>query len=506
VTPQQLSYPAWLKATARQCPGDVAVCDPTVSVSYAELSAVVDKVATAIRRRVEPGRPVALAHTPSASFVALFLGALASGAVPSVVNTKLTGPEVRAYLDVLDPALILHDSAHAALFAGCGRETLELPGLLADTLEAQLAPLAQGTVAEPYRFPGEDAAAVVFPTGGTTGLPKGCWSTHRQLLLWVWNLAVTGRRHRTEVELFVGPFFHVSLVVGVLTPLFCGGTVVVENSYDPEHAASVVARRRVTRLMGAPVVLTGLIRAAGADRRVFESVRNVGFGASSWTDEFCELLCESFPDADISAGYGATEFAGGVTQISPEAFRSRRFSGAGYPLPGCEVGIFDGDARRLPVGEVGDIGVRSPWQTMGYWNQPDETARTYGPDGFIRLGDIGYFDDTGWLYVSGRSKDMIVTGGENVFPAEVERALAGLPGVREVIAFGLPDSDWGERVEAVLTTAPGCGLSAAELRERVRDRLANYKVPKRIHIVDSIPSTVTGKPDRRAAQRRFGPQ
>jgi acyl-CoA synthetase (AMP-forming)/AMP-acid ligase II len=165
--------------------------------------------------------------------------------------------------------------------------------------------------------------------------------------------------------------------------------------------------------------------------------------------------------------------------------------------------ILDPDDKPVPQGEGGQIAVRSPWQTLGYWNQPDETAATYGADGYIRLGDVGRFDETGWLHVSGRLKEMIITGGENVFPVEVEQALNELPGVVQAVAFGLPDDYWGERVEAAVTVRPGEGVTADALRASVRESLAGYKVPKRIHVVDALPLTPNNKPDRRALQERF---
>lgn len=503
--PAGLNYPAWLAANARHDPDRLAVVDPAVRLTYGELVAASRAVARGLLARgLEPGRPVALALDPSAAYLVLVLGALEAGVVPAFVNTRLAPREVRAYLDRIAPQAVVHDGANAALVADAGLPCVAVPNAAdGGTVREQLGPLfADRDGAVPV--PGEADPAIIFPTGGTTGLPKGCYTSHRGLMLWNWNVAATGRRHRDEVELFFSPFFHVSLIVGLLAPLLAGGTVVIEPAFAPASALESIRRHGVTRLLGAPTVFAALFAQAGGDREVLAGVRDVGFGAASWTDAFVRSLFENFPEADIFAGYGATEYASTVSAIRPEDFRAGRISGAGRPLPGCAIRILGEDDRPLPQGETGQIAVRSPWQTLGYWNQPEETAATYGADGFVRLGDMGHFDDTGWLTVSGRLKEMIKTGGENVFPIEVEQVLTELPGVAQAVAFGLPDEHWGERVEAAVVAGAGSGLDGDALRAMLRGELAAYKVPKRIHVVDAIPLTAANKPDRLALQERFG--
>jgi len=502
VAPVPLTYMGWLSATARHDPDRVALIDSTVTVTYGELVEAARAVAAGLTDAgVVRGTPVALACEPSAAYLTLFLGALEAGVVPAFVNTRLTAREVAAFLGRIGPQAVVCDAAHAALVKDAGVPQVVLPGRAAGTLREQLEPL--------YRMPRELAApdeadpAVIFPTGGTTGLPKGCYTSHRGLLLWSWNVAATARRHRFETELYFAPFFHVSLVVGLLAPLFAGSTAVIEPTFGPGPALEAIRRHSATRMQGAPTMFNALMREAAGDPSVLLGIRNIIFGSTSWTDAFCRSLLQNFPNADIVCGYGSTEFASGVSRIPPSEFRAGRFDGAGRPYPGCSIKILDADDRPLPPGEAGQIAVRSPWQTLGYWNQPDETAATYGADGYIRLGDIGHLDETGWLYVSGRLKEMIITGGENVFPIEVEQALAELPGVVQAAAFGVPDEYWGERIEAAVMVEPDAALTGDDLRGAVRDRLAGYKVPKRIHIADSLPLTPNNKFDRRALRIRY---
>jgi acyl-CoA synthetase (AMP-forming)/AMP-acid ligase II len=500
--PAPLSYSSWLLATADHDPGRLALIDPTGSLTYGQLAEGIRSVAGGIARAgLRPGEPVALACEPSASYLVLFLGALQAGVVPAFVNTRLTPREVTAFLDRIRPQAVVCDRPHGELVAGFEGPCVEVPGLAGTSLREQLEPLYD--VPRDLPSVAESDPAVIFPTGGTTGLPKGCYTSHRGLQLWSWNVAASTLRHRNEVELYFAPFFHVSLVVGLLAPLFAGGTVVIEPTFTPSSSLEAIRRHGVTRLMGAPTVFTALMQEAGGDPRSLHGIRDIVFGSTSWTDAFCRSLLDGFPNAAISCGYGATEFASGVSRIAPADFAAGRWDGAGRPNPGCRMKILDPDDKPVAAGESGQIAVRSPWQTLGYWNQPDETAATYGADGYIRLGDVGRFDETGWLHVSGRLKEMIITGGENVFPVEVEQALNELPGVVQAVAFGLPDDYWGERVEAAVTVRPGEGVTVDALRASVRESLAGYKVPKRIHVVDALPLTPNNKPDRRALQERF---
>lgn len=502
----------WLHANANSDGTRVAVVDASGSFTYADLMTATSSVAAGlVDRGLLLGEPVALAMAPSAAYLATYLGVLEAGGVPTPVNTRLTINESDAYLTRIQPSMAIHDASFAALFAGLAervgsvRSVIAVDVTLTSSPAASLATQLQSLWATPRLLPAvsESDPAVIFPTGGTTGLPKGAYTDHRGLMLWVWNVAFSTRRHRNEVELFFMPFFHVSLVVGILAPLFAGGTVVIERTFDVDAAIDTITRHGVTRLMGAPTMFTALGNHPAARSGAFDSVRDVVFGAAASTEAFVSKLMDDFPNAQIVTGYGATEFASSVSRITFEDLQRGRLVGVGRPNSGAQIIIVDNDGERVADGVIGEIAVRSPWQTVGYWNQPEETAATYRADGFILLGDLGYFDDDGWLYVSGRKKEMIITGGENVFPIEIESALTAQPGVAEAVAFGIDDEFWGERIEAVVTVKPGATLDVEGLRSASRDVLAGYKVPKKIHVVDAIPLTANNKPDRITLRRTY---
>jgi fatty-acyl-CoA synthase len=506
--PAPRTFPHWLVATARYRSDLDAVSDPDARLTYGELIDRIHRAATHLTAAgLERAQPVCLALTPSADYSAWIFGALLAGGVPAPVNTRLAATEVAAYVDRIRPSLLVADAGHRHLFgqpAGPDRDGAPLLDVGPGGVElSQPIGETERAVDDLLKALREDDPAIIFPTGGTTGLPKGAYTDHEGLLLWSWSIAQGTRRHQHEVELYFSPFFHVSLMVGVFGTLFAGGSIYVEPAFDPGTSLQTIASRGITRLMGAPTMFTALADHPDATPEVLGLIRDITFGAAASTGAFVTKLLRDFPNARIVTGYGATELASGVTRVDHEDLKAGRLDGVGRPNAGCEIRVVDDQGVELAPGEVGNVLVRSPWQTLGYWNQPAETAATYRADGFIDLGDLGVFEPDGWLRIAGRSKEMIITGGENVFPIEVEQAISADPTVAEVVVFGVPDDHWGERVEAVITAAPGRTPQPDQLRGGLRERLGGYKVPKRIHVVDTIPLTANNKPDRIALSRRF---
>lgn len=502
--PTPATFVHWMLATAGHGADQTAVVDADGStLSYALMRDRSIAVAHALIAAGAPRRrPLCLAMTPSSHYLVMMLGGLLAGAVVAPLNTRLTGPELSAYLDNLEPGLIVCDAAHRELVQSALGPDRQALARSAEELDSDRSGSdATGLLAAIN----EADPAIIFPTGGTTGLPKGAYTDHRRLQMWVWNVALSTRRHRHEVELYFSPFFHVSVVVGLFAPLFAGGTVVIDESFDAGRSAALIQRWGINRLLGAPTMFTALSSHPAMTAEVRAQIRSITFGSTAATTTFVAGLLADFPNATIGYGYGATEFASGVSRADDADLRSGRIDGVGQANPGCTIRILDPDGNDVAPGEIGEVVVRSPWQTIGYWNQPDETARTYRPDGFIMLGDLGRFDETGWLHIVGRTKEMIISGGENVYPSEVERAINALDGIREVVVFGVADEYWGERVEAVVTIVPGSPVDPDDLRQQLRDHLAGYKIPKRIHIIDQIPLTPNNKPDRRTLTALYGP-
>lgn len=491
-----LTLPHWLRTIGAQPHGAHrrALRDEAGDVTFAELVGAVDAVAVGLRAAgLRPGERVVTAMEPSVPHVAVILGAMAAGMVAAPLNTRLTAPEARAYLAPLRPAVVVADPAHADLARDTGHRVLELPAAAGHLpIAARLAPLH--TVGTPPPRPAEAAPAIVFGTGGTTGTPKGAFHTHRSLWLWLDTCVRGNPRTPEDVELCFSPFFHITLGTNLLAPLLAGGEVWIQRKFDAGAALAAVDGG-ATRLMGAPTMFTAMRAHPGFAAARRDRVTAIRFGSAPSGGEFVRDLLRDYPHAKIRAGFGATEL-GSVMGFDHDDLAAGRFTGVGRPLPGATVRILGPDGRETAPGEIGDLVVACPWQARGYYGLPRDTEETFRPDG-VHIGDLAARAADGWVTIVGRRKDMITTGGENVYPREVEDVVLRHPQVADALAFGLPDDHWGERVEVAVVPVPGAAIGLDELREFCRASLAGYKIPKGLRLLAAIPLTANNKPDRR---------
>lgn len=492
-----LNVPARLRAIAALRGAEVALIDPWARTSWGELIGTMDSVGPALRRAgFQPGSRLAIAMEPSSAYVGLVLGALAAGVVPVPVNTRLTAVEIKAFLEALEPSMIAADATHVDVAQETGYPvTLLESALTGSPLADRVAPFTGAReILEPAA---EDAPAIIFGTGGTTGIPKGVWYDHKGMWLWLNTSAATNPGNRYDVELFFAPFFHIALGTNLLSRLFAGGTVHIMRKFDPGLALEAIAAG-ATRITGAPTMFAALAAHENFASTPRGSMRAIRLGSMAANPDFVRKVMSDYPSAVVRTGYGATEF-GPLIGVEHEDLVAGRFVGVGRPHPGAEVRILRPDGSEADIGEVGEITAKAPWQSRGYWGREDETARTYTPLG-IRTGDLGFIEEDGWIVISGRLKEMIISGGENIFPVEVEDVLRRHPAVADVIVYGMPDDYWGERVEAGVVPKPGAVVDLEELREFGRSALAGYKLPKSLRLLDAIPLTAVQKPDRRAAR------
>ena len=478
------------RAHATHRGGKHAISDDVGSYTFAELW----RAACAFAARLEgegvaPGAVVGIGMEGSAAYVAALLGAMLTGAAAAPLNLALTRNDVRRYLDLLDPTTIVVD-AH-------GRERLpsgpfvEVDASRTDQLAGRLGASAAGH--DRPVVVGGGTPALLFPTGGTTGVPKAAVLTHRATLLWALSMAGHGRAG-VGTELFFLPFFHVTLLTGLLSTLHAGAPVVVQRRFDPD-AASERILEGATRIQVVPTHLRRLVDVPTFDA-ARHLVRDVRFGGMASAPGFVDELLEVLPNARISTGYGATEF-GPVTLLGHDDLAAGRRTGVGRPLPAVHITVVTDAGEPVVAGESGHVVVRCPWQASGYVGRPDETTAAFTPLG-VRLADVGVFDHDGWLTLLGRQSDMVITGGENVFPAEIEAVLVRHPDVAEVVVIGVPDRRWGERVEAAVVARAGASVTTESLRDFGRRELAAYKLPRSVRVLERIPLTPNDKPDRRA--------
>lgn len=458
------------------------------------------------------GDRVAFLDKNHPSCVEVTLGASAIGAAHAIINWRLAGDE-------LDYAI--NDSGARLLFVGA--ELMPTVDLVRDSLTtveriivvtpdgasddeyehwlAEQEPAGRASDLEP------DDVCLVMYSSGTTGRPKGVMLTHRNLAAHT-RAAHEGWEFEPDAKCLVAmPLFHVGGTSYIMFALNDGVHSIMTREPEPQALAGAIMAG-ATHAFLVPAVAAGIL-AAGADAiALFSKLRLFTYGASPMPPPVLRAAQEAWPETKFMQVYGMTEMAGVITHLLPDAHddpnHPERILSAGTVLPGAELRVVDpATGSDVAPGATGELWFRSEQCMAGFLNKPDATAEVIVEDGWLRSGDIGRVDDGGYVYVEDRLKDMIITGGENVYSPEVERVLADHPAVAETAVIGVPDDTWGETVKAVVALKPGESTSAAAISEFCRARLAHYKCPTSVDIVDELPRNPTGKILKRELRKAY---
>ena len=434
---------------------------------------------------IGPGERVAILSANSPAYIESYLAVPASGRVVVPLNIRHAVPEL---------AYALRDSGAKILLID--RDPGQLAALvdhvipLDDGYEALLAKSREGSLGEGID---ENTLAGLFYTGGTTGASKGVMLTHRNLVANTYHWIATAHPEPEDRFLVIAPLFHAAGSNGVLASVWTAGCQIILPSFDPKAALECIERDGITATLGVPTMIAAMTEEQLVRPRRVETLRQISHGGSPVATEVLRRAHRAFPSAELIHLYGATETAPLATTLRHEErhLDGPRARSCGQPLPGVDVRVFDPDGREVETGEVGEVVIRGPNVMAGYWNKAEQTAAVLR-DGWYWSGDLGYADDEGFIFLVDRAKDMIVSGGENVYCTEVEEALYTHPAVLEAAVFGIPDEKWGETVHAVVV--PRHEVERSELIAHCRERIAGYKVPRSLELrSEPLPKSGPGK-------------
>ena len=472
------------------------------TLSYAHLAKRTDQLAAGlVAGGVRPGDRVAVLSKNHPAVLEVLLGAAKRGAVALPVNWRLAAPEIAYIVDHAEAPVLVVGPEFVDTVAGIEAKLPRVRTILqlgaAGRYRSFEDWLGEQPATDPGHQPQPDDVVVQMYTSGTTGRPKGVQLTNASVLGRMAEMCEFWRYDADSVNLVAMPLFHIGGTGAALLSLLPGATTVLLPEVDPVRIAETITARRVTNVFLVPSVIQFLLDSPGVGDSDWSALRVILYGASPITDTVLRRAMERFR-CDFIHLYGITESSGSVCQLEsrfhdpvnrPDLLRS-----CGRPLPWNEVVVVSPDSgARLPAGEVGEILVRSTQNMLGYWRQDDATRAAFTGDGFFRTGDAGYFDDEGFLYLHDRIKDMIVSGGENVYPAEIENVLAGHPSVADVAVIGVPHDRWGETPKALVVPRPGATVDAGELLAFCRESLARYKCPTSVETVTELPRNPSGK-------------
>lgn len=487
-------------------PDAIALIDGDRRRSYAAFDERSNRIASQLMALgAGPGSLVGYFGRNAIEFWELWFGASKAGCALAPFNWRCAAAELVQIVDNAKPALVVVSAEFADIFGqvrdGCAEAfPLVVFGGAPDAYEAWL---ADGNPARVDRDVAPDEVALVSFTSGTTGLPKGVATTQGNF---AWSFLCTALEPALtwgegDVMLMAMPNFHLGGSWLCIYALLNGTTISMVPQFDPDLCIDAIARDRVSIAPMVPAAIQLLLDHPRASPAAFAALRSIIYfgspiGATTMMRAREEIGCA------LSQAYGTTE-ANFVTLLRPEDHftdDAAILASCGRALPLCVLRIVDGEGRLVPAGTVGEVEARTPMAFAGYLGRPDATAETWR-DGWYRTGDLGRMDTAGYLTIVDRAKDMIISGGENVYSAEVEGALGKLPGIRQCGVVGMPDAKWGERVTAAVIVDPAAGLTDATIIAHCRTLIAGYKVPKQVLFLDALPQTPTGKVQKAALRK-----
>ncbi len=508
-----------LHRSMQQQPDKLAISYLGANLTYGEFGSRVARLAAGLRKLgVQDGDRVAMLALNSSRYIEYYMAVPWAGAVLNPVNIRWSAAEILYSLDDSETAVLIVDdnftSIGASLAADCGHvrhlihagDSETPPGMISwEALIADNEPLED-------RLRCDNDLAGIFYTGGTTGFPKGVMLSHNNVMSSACNAVMVGQADPHMRLLMFMPMFHLAGFGTLNSVLLAGGTAFPLTSFDPAATLEAISRHAITDIVVAPTMIQMCLdwldhnpeRTASLD---FSSLTRMRYGTSPMSLSLLQRVRRAFPKVGLAQSYGMTELSPSATLLGPEyhneeSLANGRMRSVGKPVFVAEVKIVDEAGREVPRGTVGEIAVRGPGVMLGYWKKPEQTAAAIR-DGWMHTGDGGYMDKDGFVFLCDRIKDMIISGGENIYSAEVEAALASHPAVGMAAVIGIPHEKWGESVHAVVVLKPGQSADLDSIQQHCRELIAGYKIPRSVEFREALPMSSVGKVLKHEIRKEF---
>ncbi len=494
--PSTFTYAEIVRQQAQRRPDAPILTFGDKTVSYAEMDRSSSRAANALLRAgVKRGDRVAILSKNHPVFYEMAFACSKVGAILAGLNWRLAAPEIEAIVGDAAPSIIIVAEEQRSLLTPKALAAIDL----VVGLDSEYQPWIDAEAStDPYCEATPDDSAFLLYTSGTTGVPKGAELTNANMFF-TNNLSQEWGFSESSVNLVGMPMFHVGGIGYGSSALVVGGHTVLLCDADPATIISSIERHRVTHAFFVPAVIQTIINFPGVENADLSSLELLCYGASPIGDAVLRKAIDVL-GCGFAQAYGMTETAGTIVSLPPsdhqpdDPERAKLLRSCGKALPWVELALFDPSTQtQVPTGDVGEIWVRSAMNMKGYRNKPKETAATVTSDGWLRTGDAAYANAEGYIFLFDRFKDMIVSGAENIYPAEVENALYDHRAVAEVAVIGVPSERWGETPKAMVVLKPAMSASEEELIEFARTRLARYKCPSSVEFVEALPRNASGK-------------
>jgi len=504
------------------CPDRTAIVFEGRRYSFAELAQQANRLANALQGLgVGRGERVAILEVNCNQYVEAYYAVAKLGAIFVPLNFRAKAEELSYMLQNAEASLLFIGERYADMVDSFRAEIPSVRHIVSigAKREGMLnydELLASGSPEEVFADIGDDDVTILIYTAGTTGRPKGVPLTHNSFAVYIMSNVTPADPDVEETNLLTVPLYHVAGIQAMLAATYGGRTLAIMRQFEVKEWMETVEREKANRAMLIPTMLKRVIDDPDFAKHDLSSLKVITYGAASMPLEVIKKGIEVFPGVMFINAFGQTETASTITTLGPEDHvvagteeekekkLKRLASSIGRAMDDVEIEIHDEEGKPLLPGEVGEIVARGARVMSGYWKDEEKTAKALTKDGWLRTGDMGYMDEEGYIYLAGRGDDLIIRGGENISPEEVENVLYAHPAIEEAAVIGIPDPEWGQEPRAVVALKEGHQASAEEIIEFCRHRLSSFKRPRSVVFVDELPRTSTGKILKRVLREQYG--